>query len=83
MKSSSQPCRVPVSVAKGDPPIPLEHLRPYYRGARFAVLAMRRRHGHDPDIEQDADRYLAMLDRYSEAATATFKLRQQRGQASG
>jgi hypothetical protein len=59
--------------------MPLEHLRPYYRGARFAVLAMSRRHREDADLKEDAERYVAMLDRYSEAATATYKLHRQRG----
>jgi hypothetical protein len=58
--------------------MPLENLRPYYRGARFAVLALSSRHLHDADLKEDAERYLAMLDRYSEAATETFRLRKER-----
>ena len=61
----------------------LESIAPYMRGARFAVVAMRRRHGrHDDDLAADAKRYIEMADRYSEAARATFKLRRER-QAGG
>ncbi len=48
------------------------------RGAQFAVTAMSRRHAaHDPDLRADADRYVAMVTRYQEAAKATFRLRQE------
>jgi len=58
----------------------LEYLAPYFRGARYAVIALRRRHPDLAELEPDAERYLAMLDRYSEAAIATFKLtRAQKG----
>jgi hypothetical protein len=69
-------------MARGDPAFPLEHIVPYMRGARFAVAAMRRRHGtHDRDLSDDAKRYVAMTERYQEAAKATFRLRNER--ASG
>jgi hypothetical protein len=48
----------------------LEQLLPYYRGARFAVMAMGRRH---PDIRETADTYIAQLDRYSAAAQAAYR----------
>jgi len=53
------------------------------RGARFAVLALGRRHSpHDPDIAADAARYVDMVERYRQAAIATFKAQQER-RASG
>ena len=68
---------------RGAPATQLEYLVPYFRGARFAIVALRRRHPDAPGLEPDAERYLAMLDRYSEAAVATFKLRKQREAGGG
>jgi hypothetical protein len=65
-------------VARGAPPMPLENLVPYFRGARFAVVALRRRHPDVPTLHADAERYIQMVDRYSEAAVATFRLRRAR-----
>ena len=65
-------------MARGDPPMKLEHLVPYFRGGRFAVLAMRSRHRHDPDIREDGERYVRMVDRYAEAAMATYRLHRER-----
>ncbi len=71
-------------MARGDPPFKLENLVPYFRGGRFAVIAMGRRHRHDEDLAEDAARYVRMVDRYSEAAIATFKLKREKGSgASG
>lgn len=58
--------------------MPLENLVPYFRGARFALVAMRLRHPADADLEADIERYLAMLDGYARAATDTFKLHRER-----
>jgi hypothetical protein len=63
--------------------MPLEQLVPYFRGARFAVVALRRRHPDAPGLDEDAQRYIDMLDRYSEAVIATFRLQRAQGQASG
>lgn len=64
---------------RGGQPMALESLVPYFRGARFAALAMKRRHEeHDPDLSADADRYVEMVDGYSEAALATFRLKRER-----
>lgn len=68
-------------MARGDPALPLENLVPYMRGARFAVLAMRLRHGeHDLDLVDDAKRYADMTVRFEEAAKATFRLRRDKAQ---
>ena len=62
-------------MARGDRPVPLEHLEPYMRGAKFAALALSRRHAeHDPDLVDDAARYVEMAERYRQAAIATFRL---------
>ena len=68
-------------MARGDRPLPLEQLEPYMRGAKFAVLALSRRHkDHDPDLAADAARYFDMAERYRQAAIATFRLRREQGQ---
>ena len=59
--------------------MPLEYLAPYYRGARFSLIGLRLRHADMPAaVQADIERRLAMLDRYSEAAVATYRLRRQR-----
>ncbi len=51
--------------------MPFEHLHPYFRGARFAVVALSRRH---PEIsEEDAARYIAQMDRYAENVVDLFR----------
>lgn len=63
-------------MARGDRPLPLEQLEPYMRGAKFAALAMGRRHkNHDPDLNDDSVRYFEMAERYRQAAIATFRLK--------
>ncbi len=60
-------------MARGDRPLPFEQLEPYMRGAKFAALALSRRHQeHDPDITDDAARYVEMAERYRKAAIATI-----------
>ncbi len=66
-------------MARGDRSLPLEQLEPYMRGAKFAVLALSRRHkDHDPDIVDDAARYVDMAERYRQAAIATFRAQRER-----
>ena len=70
-------------MARGDRPLPLEQLEPYMRGAKFAALALNRRHQeHDPDIADDAARYFEMAERYRQAAIATFRAQRERGGVS-
>jgi hypothetical protein len=53
------------------------------RGAKFAALALSRRHKeHDPDLADDAARYIEMAERYRQAAIATFRAQRERGGAS-
>ncbi len=52
----------------------VEALIPYFRGARFAALAMGLRHGHiDESIKADSKAYVAEMDRYFEAMRALRK----------
>ena len=50
--------------------MPFDQLYPYFRGARFAVVAMSRRH---PDIKEDAEVYIAQMDRYMKNVKWLFK----------
>ena len=71
-----------IEVARGDRPLPLEQLEPYMRGAKFAALALSRRHkDHDPDLADDAARYFDMAERYRQAAIATFRAKRERSQS--
>ena len=65
-------------MARGDPPMRLEDIRVYFRGGRYAILATRRRLRSDPAVVAFADRYVAMADRYTEAATQTYRLKRER-----
>ena len=66
-------------MARGDRPMALENLVPYFRGAMFSLVGLRMRHPElGEDVVADIDRRREMLQRYSEAATATFKLRKER-----
>jgi hypothetical protein len=69
-------------MARGDRPLPFEQLEPYMRGAKFAAVALSRRHKeHDPDIVDDAARYVDMAERYRQAAIATFRAQRERQSA--
>lgn len=66
-------------MARGDRPLPFEQLEPYMRGAKFAAVALSRRHReHDPDIVDDATRYFEMAEHYRQAAIETFRARRDR-----
>lgn len=56
--------------------MPFQHLLPYYRGARFAVIAMAGRH---PETRDEADEYVALLDRYTEAAKQAYRAKRDAG----
>jgi hypothetical protein len=66
-------------MARGDPPMPLEQLVPYYRGARFALLAIKQRHQEDSGLAADVDNYMAMLQRFEAAVISTYRLRRRQG----
>jgi hypothetical protein len=65
-----------------DRPLPFEQLEPYMRGAKFAAVALSGRHKeHDPDLADDAARYVEMTERYRQAAIATFRAKRERSQS--
>ena len=69
-------------MARGNRPLPLEQLEPYMRGAQFAALALSRRHQeHDPDLADDASRYVEMAERYRQTAIATFRAKREQSQS--
>ena len=43
--------------------MPIHAMEPYFRGAKFAVTAMKMRH---TDVAEDAVVYIAQMDRYIE-----------------
>ena len=47
-------------MARGDPPFPLEHLVPYFRGGRFAMIAVRGRCSGVPELDRQIERCVAM-----------------------
>lgn len=64
---TGQGALTPGTPAPGPRAFPLDALLPYCRGARFAAKAMGMRH---PQARDDADRYVAQMDRYREAVRA-------------
>lgn len=55
----------------GKKAMPFEGLPHYFRGAKFAVLALRRRHRHvSEEFKEDTKRYVAQVERYLEALSA-------------
>lgn len=66
-------------MARGDPAMPLEQLVPYYRGARFALLAMVMRRPDDEELRAEVEQYSAMLQRFERAAVETYRLHRSRG----
>src|SRR6266702_6103084 len=82
--SCSIPFAEETEMARGDRPLPFEQLESYMRGAKFAAFALSRRHGeHDPDLADDAARYVEMAETYRQAAIATFRAKRERSQATG
>lgn len=55
------------------PPMPLESLRPYYLGAYFTSVALKKRIGDNED-GQKVDEYRELVERYSEAVRQTLKM---------
>lgn len=69
-------------MARGDRPLPFEQLEPYMRGAKFAAVALGRRHtDHDADLAHDVARYVEMAERYRQAAIATYRAKRERAQS--
>ena len=53
----------PGTAEPGSRAMPLHAMEPYFRGAKFAVTAMKMRHA---DVAEDAAVYIAQMDRYIE-----------------
>jgi hypothetical protein len=70
-------------MARGDPAFPLENLVPYFRGGRFAMVAVRGRRYGVPELDRQVELYVAMADHYAAAAVQTVRLRRERGGAGG
>lgn len=51
------------SIEPGPGAMPVHAMEPYFRGAKFAVTAMKKRHA---DIAEDAEAFIAQMDRYIE-----------------
>jgi hypothetical protein len=65
-------------MARGDPAFPLENLVPYFRGGRFAMIAVRGRRYGVPELDRQLERYVAMADHYMAASVATYRLNRER-----
>jgi hypothetical protein len=48
-------------MARGDPPFPLESLVPYFRGGRFAMIAVRGRRYGVPELDRRVERSVATV----------------------
>lgn len=65
---TSQDPPAPGDPAPGPRAMPFDQLLTYFRGARFAALAMGLRHGHlDESVKEDSKAYVAEMDRFTEA----------------
>lgn len=55
-------------IRPGDRAMPYEGIAHYFRGAKFATLALRKRHRElGRELTEDTKRYIQMLERYLEA----------------
>jgi hypothetical protein len=54
--------------------MPLESLRPYYLGAYFSCIALKKRLG-ETEAGRAVDEYRETVERYSEAVRQTLKLK--------
>ncbi len=71
LPSTTQAKVSPGSPDPGPTAISLEGLPHYLRGAKFAALALRRRHREvSDDFKDDAKKYAMLVDRYLEALSA-------------
>ncbi len=52
--------------------MPFADMRSYFRGAKFAALAMARRF---PESKDEAKRYAELMDRYLEDVTAMYRIK--------
>lgn len=59
------------------PPMPLESLKPYYTGAYFTSVALKKRVGHlgENATGHKIDEYRELTERYSQAVRQTIKVK--------
>ncbi len=55
-------------------PMPLESLRPYYLGAYFSCVALKKRLG-ETEAGREVDEYREIVERYNEAVRQTLKMK--------
>lgn len=68
----------------GPKAMPFDWLMPYFRGARFASLAMGLRHGGlDQSVKDDSKAYVAQMDRFMEVVKALEEARADRSDRPG
>ena len=68
LPATTQEAVTPGPAAPGPTAMPAEGLPHYFRGAKFANLALRRRHRHlGEEFTDDTKAYIAMVDRYLDA----------------
>lgn len=68
LEPTSQDPPLPGEPAPGPRALNVDYLPGYYRGARFAALAMGLRHAHhDESIKADSQAYVEEMDRYAAA----------------
>ena len=73
-----QPPPTPGTPEPGPYAMPFPELRSYYRGAKFAALAMGRRY---PEAADDSNVYAALMDRYMENVTAMYRILREKSPA--
>ena len=77
LAATTQPSPEMGPAEPGPSAFPFEQMLPYYRGARFAAIAMGMRF---PEAKESADAYVSQLDEYTDAAKATFRAKRDAGQ---
>ena len=60
------------------PPMPLENLKPYYLGAYFTSVALKKRLGEN-EAGREVDEYRELVERYSQAVRQTIKVKSSEG----
>jgi hypothetical protein len=73
---TSQEPPEPGSPEPGPNAMRLEYLAPYFRGARFALVALSRRR---PEVEDETGPYLEMLDRFSSNVVDLYRRKRRAG----
>ena len=71
LPSTTQPPPTPGHAEPGPQAMPIRAMIPYFRGGRFAVLALGMRHRHlGEEFKDDTKAFIAEMDRYDDAVKA-------------